>query len=167
MRSKLEQQRQFFAEVDGFSLASESEGSCASVAKKTARAIQTREEEEQATATTKDETDEKIFRRRAREVRGEEELASASAEKIFPSPSAAARAPAPTTPGTKLALTSEWLRAIPESFSPGEAVDEEDEREGVDGAEYVNPSAAPGARPARGTRAARAQDEERNEARSG
>jgi hypothetical protein len=46
VRSKLEQQRQFFAEVDGFSLASESEGSCASVAKKTARAIQTREEEE-------------------------------------------------------------------------------------------------------------------------
>lgn len=129
VRSKLEQQRQFFAEVDGFSLASESEGSCASVAKKTARAIQTREKEEEATATTKDETDEKIFRRRAREVRGEEELASASAEKIFPSPSAAARAPAPTTPGTKLALTSEWLRAIPESFSPGEAVDEEDERD--------------------------------------
>lgn len=135
VRSKLEQQRQFFAEVDGFSLASESEGSCASVAKKTARAIQTREEEEKTTiATTRDETDEKMFRRRAREARGEdnhreEELASASAEKIFPSPSAAARAPAPTTPGTKLALTKEWLRAIPESFSPGEAVDEEDERD--------------------------------------
>ena len=135
VRSKLEQQRQFFAEVDWFSLASESEGSCASVAKKTARAIQTREEEEKTTiATTRDETDEKMFRRRAREARGEdnhreEELASASAEKIFPSPSAAARAPAPTTPGTKLALTKEWLRAIPESFSPGEAVYEEDERD--------------------------------------
>ena len=28
-------------------------------------------------------------------------------------------APRPTTPNTKLALTTEWLRAIPESFSPG------------------------------------------------
>ena len=30
-----------------------------------------------------------------------------------------AHAPRPTTPNTKLALTTEWLRAIPESFSPG------------------------------------------------
>ena len=111
VRSKLEQQKQFFAEVDGFSLASESEGSCASVAKKTPR--------DDANAT------------RSKTSVGfrEDTRVSASAEKIFPSPSAAARAPAPTTPGTKLALTSEWLRAIPESFSPGEAVDEEAERD--------------------------------------
>ena len=115
VRSKLEQQKQFFAEVDGFSLASESEGSCASVAKKTAsRGVMTRDDASAA-------------RSNGEGFRGEDRV-SASAEKIFPSPSAAARAPAPTTPGTKLALTSEWLRAIPESFSPGEAVDEEDEQ---------------------------------------
>ena len=116
VRSKLEQQKQFFAEVDGFSLASESEGSCASVAKKTAsRGVMTRDDASAA-------------RSNGEGFRGEDRV-SASAEKIFPSPSAAARAPAPTTPGTKLALTSEWLRAIPESFSPGEAVDEEAERD--------------------------------------
>ena len=116
VRSKLEQQKQFFAEVDGFSLASESEGSCASVAKKTPRGWRRR-------ATT-----------RTRRVRrlpwaSAKTRASRRPPRRFPSPSAAARAPAPTTPGTKLALTSEWLRAIPESFSPGEAVDEEAERD--------------------------------------
>ena len=116
VRSNLEQQKQFFAEVDGFSLASESEGSCASVAKKTAsRGVMTRDDASAA-------------RSNGEGFRGEDRV-SASAEKSFPSPSAAARAPAPTTPGTKLALTSEWLRAIPESFSPGEAVDEEAERD--------------------------------------
>ena len=117
VRSKLEQQKQFFAEVDGFSLASESEGSCASVAKKTPRGV----------ATTRD--DANATRSKTSVGFREDTRVSASAEKIFPSPSAAARAPAPTTPGTKLALTSEWLRAIPESFSPGEAVDEEAERD--------------------------------------
>jgi serine/threonine-protein kinase haspin len=117
VRSKLEQQKQFFAEVDGFSLASESEGSCASVAKKTPRGV----------ATTRD--DANATRSKTSVGFREDARVSASAEKIFPSPSAAARAPAPTTPGTKLALTSEWLRAIPESFSPGEAVDEEAERD--------------------------------------
>ena len=117
VRSKLEEQKQFFAEVDGFSLASESEGSCASVAKKTASRV----------AVTRD--DASAARSNGKGLREEDRVsAEASAEKIFPSPSASVRAPAPTTPGTKLALTSEWLRAIPESFSPGEAVEEEDER---------------------------------------
>ena len=83
VRSKLEQQKQFFAEVDGFSLASESEGSCASVAKKTPRGVSTTRDDANATRSKTSVG----FREDAR--------VSASAEKIFPSPSAAARAPAP------------------------------------------------------------------------
>ena len=88
VRAKLAAQREFFAEVDGFSLASESEHSAPSPA----NALPPN---------------------------------AANAADAAPSHAAAPANPAPgPTPGTKRALTSEWLDAIPEAFSPAAATPE-------------------------------------------
>jgi serine/threonine-protein kinase haspin len=111
-RLKLERQNHYFAEVDGFSLASESEGT--SVFLGPARGVAP----ELETNARRDE-------RGGRGGGQEEEHVSVSAEKLFPSklaeessPSAALAPPPRAIPGTRLTLTKEWLRAIPESFSP-------------------------------------------------
>lgn len=114
--AKLEQQKEFFAQVDGFSLASESEGNTPIVVAQKKSSMYTT-------------------------VGTVIPVAIESKETEKP------HAPVPTTPGTKFALTSEWLNAIPESFTPGagdgdddqsveieeEFVVTDDEEENVDG----------------------------------
>ena len=95
VEANLADARDFFARVDDFSLASESASPSVAV-----RASPKPADERQPPI---------IFRAPADDAADDAPAAAADENDAHP---------APTTPGTKRALTSEWLDAMPESFSP-------------------------------------------------